>query len=184
MRRDSSTNVLGLLAIAFYAIHGMHHLTRGFPANLLWCCHLGALLVGLGLLSRRPTIHGVGLCWLAVGTPMWLIGLALGGNFVPTSLLTHLGGLAIGLWGARRLGMPRGVWWKAAAGMVLLHFVTRPFNPAGKNVNFAGGVWNGLEGWIPSAQVFLVLVLILCSAFFLLLERALPVRPSVGPNRS
>ena len=173
MREKITLNVLGVLALAFYAIHGAHHLTRGFPANLLWCCHLGAVLVGLGLLSRRATLNGVGLCWLGVGTPLWLIGLPLGGTFVATSLLTHLGGLAIAVWGARRLGMPRGVWWKAAVGMVLLHFVTRPFNPADKNVNLAGGIWSGLEGWFPSHLVFLVTALVVCAGAFLLLERLL-----------
>jgi hypothetical protein len=184
VRHESITNVLGVLAIAFYATHGTYHLTRGFPENLLWCCHLGALLVGLGLLSRRATLNGVGLCWLAIGTPLWLIGLACGGTFVATSVLTHLGGLAIGVWGARRLGMPRGVWWKAAVGMVLLHLLTRPVNPPGKNINFAGDTWTGFEEWIPSHFVFLVLVLAGCSGVFLVLERVLGpgAEASTGPT--
>ena len=173
MRYESTTNMLGVLAIAFYATHGTYHLIHAFPENLLWFCHLGALLVGLGLLSRRAALNGVGTCWLAIGTPLWLIGLACGGTFVPTSLLTHLGGLTIGLWGTRRLGIPRGVWWKAAAGMVPLHLLTRPLNPPGKNINFAGDTWTGLEQWIPSHLLFLVMALAVCTGVFLVLQRVL-----------
>lgn len=184
MRQESTINVLGVLAIAFYATHGTYHLAHDFPENLLWCCHLGALLVGLGLLSRRAALNGVGTCWLAVGTPLWLIGLSCGGTFVATSMLTHLGGLSIGLWGARRLGMPRGVWWRATVGMVLLHLLTRAFNPPGKNINFAGGIWKGFEGWFPSDPVFLVLLLVTCAGLFLLLERTIGHRPGGGIDRT
>ena len=82
----------------------------------------------------------------------------------------------------RRMGFPAGVWWKAAAGMVLLHVATRPLNPPGKNVNFATGVWRGLEPWFFTHPAFLLAVLGVCAVAFALLERALrrPAKPE-GP---
>ena len=166
--------MLGLFGIACYLGHAVHQLLFDFPLNLIWYCHLGALISGLGLLVRSPAINGLGLCWLAVGTPTWLIGLLLGiTRFLPTSPLTHLGGLAVAFWGARRLGMPAGVWWKAATAMVALYLVTSPFNPPGKHVNFTGGLALGVEDWFSSYPVFLLTMLAVCAGAFWLLERNL-----------
>jgi hypothetical protein len=42
---------LGLAALGCYAIHAGFHVINGRPEEVLWMCHLGAALVGVGLLS-------------------------------------------------------------------------------------------------------------------------------------
>ena len=167
------TRELGLLAIGFYGVHGAYHWFYGFPENLFWICHVGALVVGLRLLLGSAKLNGVGLLCLAFGTPLWLVGLAGGGTFVPTSILTHVGGLTIGLWGVTRLGLARGIWWKALVGVVVLHALSRWTTPADKNVNLARGVWKGFERYFPSDAVFLALVFVACAALFFGLEMLL-----------
>ena len=164
---------MGSVAILFYAVHGVYHWQQGVPENMLWACHMGALLVGLGLLLDSANLNGVGSLWLSVGTGMWLVGLTMDVPFLPTSMLTHVGGLAIGLWGVRRLGLPRGVAWKALAGLALLHLISRSLNPPGKNINMAREVASGLEGWFPSHALFLLAIGAFCAAAFVLLETAL-----------
>src|SRR5262249_47931746 len=111
---------LGCLALVCYAVHAGFHLYHGRPEDLLWACHIGAAVVGLGLILSSATLNGVGVLLLCMGTPLWLLDLAGGGEFYPTSCFTHLGGLAIGIYGLHRLGMARGTWWKASITLVAL----------------------------------------------------------------
>ncbi len=137
MTHRGKTRALGSVAILFYALHGTYHWQQGVPENMLWACHLGALLVGFGLLLDSANLNGVGFLWLAIGTCLWLVGLRMDVPFLPTSTLTHVGGLAIGLWGTRRLGMPGGVAWKALVALGLLHLISRFLHPPGMNINLA-----------------------------------------------
>src|SRR5437867_6986025 len=94
----------GFAALGCYAIHAGFHIINGRPEEALWMCHLAAGLVGVGLLSSSPATSGIGTLFLCVGTPLWFMYLAGGGRFYPTSFFPHVGGLAIGLYSAFRLG--------------------------------------------------------------------------------
>lgn len=78
---------LGVLALSFSAVHGGYHLLQGRPHDVLWICTLAPALVGVGLLGAGPGWVGVGVLWLLVGLPLWLLDLVGGGEFLPTSLL-------------------------------------------------------------------------------------------------
>lgn len=168
-----TNRLAGACAIAFFLIHGVWHALYGFMGNLLWACHLGALLVGLGLLFSSAGLNAAGVLWLSTGTPLWFGGLFAGATLFPTSVLTHVGGLAIGLYGVQRLGFPRGVWWKTLAGLAVLHVASRWMTPEDKNVNAAMGIWNGLDRYLPSHELFLAAVAVACAALFFGLERGL-----------
>jgi len=169
----TTTAKFGVAALVCYAIHAAFHLVHGRPEELLWACHLGAALVGAGLLSSSPTINGIGLLFLCMGTPIWLMDLAGGGEFYPTSCFTHLGGLAIGLYGARRLGLPSGTWWKAVTALITLILVCRLVTPQRANVNVAFAIYAGLEKVFPSHLVYLVIMMGAAAGYFLVLEWAL-----------
>jgi len=126
---------LGLLGMLFYAGHAGRRALLGHPEHLLWMCHVGALLVATGLLAQVAGINAIGTQWLMAGVPLWLADLARGSEFFPTTLLTHVGGLLLGLVGLRTLGLPHGVWWKSAAALVLLAALSRVVTPAVDDVN-------------------------------------------------
>ena len=160
----------GALACAFYAIHGSFHLTRGHPEELLWACHLGALWVGIGLLIRRPAFHAIGFLWLCVGSVLWGVYLASGGEFIPTSLLTHVGGLVVGGLAVLFLGLPRHSWWRAILAFLVLQQLCRFATPAHANINLAHSVWPGWETIFPSYLGYQVFLLAVGSASFALVE--------------
>lgn len=161
---------LGLLAIGFYAVVAINHFYRGHPEEALWACHLGALIVGVGMLLPSPTWTAIGVTWLLVGVPLWVMDLALGGEFLWPSPLTHLGGLAIGIFGLRRMGMPTQVWWKALLALAALQQLCRWITPASTNVNVAFSVYAGLERWFPSYRLYLVFLLVTIGLVFFLTE--------------
>ncbi|MDZ4860482.1 MAG: hypothetical protein SGI88_16015 [Candidatus Hydrogenedentes bacterium] len=165
--------LLGAIALSFYAIHASYHVFHGKPENSLWACHLGAAIVGVGFLISSPTTSGIGTLFLAMGTPLWLLDLAAGAEFFPTSCLTHVGGLVIGLYGATRLGVPRGVWWKALITLAVLIGLSRLLTPASANVNVAFAVQRGCESFFHSHATFLAIIMFLAGGFFFIIEHAL-----------
>ena len=150
---------LGVAAVSFYAVHAGQYLLRRQPENVLWICHLGALGVGVGLLLRQANIVAVGTLWLLVGLPLWLTDLRSGGEFIPTSLLTHVGGLVAGLVGLRQLGLPRGLWWKAVAASVPVLIVSRLLTPPSANINLSHRVHPGSESLFPSHPLYIATLL-------------------------
>jgi hypothetical protein len=163
----------GSAAVIFFLAHAATWLLRGAPANLLWACHLGCLLAGIAILADCPAVNAVGVHWLALGNILWCINLAGGGEFIFTSQLTHLGGLLIGLWYARRAGFPKGSWLQALAGIAALHVLSGFVTPARENINLAFRVFEGWEKIFPDFQVYRLFLLAAAAALFYALERVL-----------
>lgn len=130
----------------------------GHPEDACWACHLGTLLVGAGFLLRAPRANAIGFHWLVIGTGCWILDLASGGEFLPTSMLTHGGGLALAILGLRAFGLPSGAWWQAMAAFVALQLATRWATPPEANVNVAFRVWSGWEQRFPSYPSYVVML--------------------------
>ena len=150
---------LGVLALIFYAIHAAVHLHRGQPYHALWACHVAALLVGFGLLLRNATLNAIGLLWSAFGLSLWLLDIATGGEFIPTSTLTHAGAFALGLYGVRVLGTPRRLALKTVAAFVALCVLCRLVTPPELNVNLAFRVADGWTPYFPSYPLYVAMLL-------------------------
>jgi hypothetical protein len=164
---------LGLLALAFYAIHCACHIWQRHPENVLWSCHLAAAAVGVGLLAGWTTVLGIGVIWLAVGVPLWLIDVCTGGEFNPTSVLTHVGGLVVGLAGVWRMGLPSGVWWKALLALAVLQQLCRWLTPPEANVNVAFSVYPWMEPYFSSYPRYYVAMVVVFAPLYFLAEYAL-----------
>src|SRR4051812_34262526 len=141
---------LGLLALTFFATHAGFHLWHGRPEDLLWSCHVGTATVGISLLCGSAGGNAVGVLFLLIGVPLWLLDVATGGELTPTSVPTHLGGLAIGLIGVYRLGLPQNSWWKGLLALVALLLFCRCATPESANVNVVFRVQPGWESRFPS----------------------------------
>ena len=177
-------SALGAAAVCFYAAHAGQYVVRRQPEHALWICHLGALLVGIGFLTRQSALNAVGTLWLIVGLPLWLYDLTAGGEFVPTSVLTHVGGLVIGLIGARRLGVPRGLWWKVVLGMVPVCAASRWLTPPSSNVNLAHHVYPGFESAFSSHALYAAVLIALfvgAALIFQVVARRLGCKPPESP---
>lgn len=164
---------LGTLAYLFYGIHGAYHVLVGHPENLLWACHVGALLVGTGLIWGSPAVNAIGFLWLMAGIPLWLVDVSTGGEFLPTSVAPHFGGLLIGAYGLKELGMPKNVWWKSLVGLLVLQQISRWVTPKEYNVNLAFGVWAGWEDVFPSYLSYMLLLFSVAAVVFLSTELVL-----------
>jgi len=164
---------LGCLALACYAIHVGFHLYRGRHADALWGCHVASLLIAAGAFSARATPAAIGVLWLCFGNPIWILDLATGGELLPTSLFTHVGGFIIGVLVLKRLGVPRHAWWRATLAFLGLLGVTRLLTPRAANVNLAFAVAPGWERTFPSYPLYLLLLVSVGAVTFLVAELGL-----------
>ena len=173
--------LLGVLPLVFYALHTVKHVHAGDPGNMLWACHLSNLLIGAGLLANWRAGVAAGLLWLSVGVPLWIGWLTGGGDFSITSALTHVGGVAVGVWAIRRMSWPRGVWWKAWLAIPLLQLICRLTTPSELNVNIAHKVWEGWEQTFPSYPLYLALLLGATATIFVVVEQGFRRLPFLQP---
>ncbi len=169
---DRTRIVAGALALLFFTIHAAALILNGEPYHLLWTCHSGCLILGVGLLASRPWLASVGLLWVLLGLPMWVIGLFTDRSYLLTSSLTHLGGPLVGIIGIRSLPLPRGSWLVASAALLLLWIVTRVATPPAANVNLAFRVWKGWDRVFPSHVTYSLFLYAAATGLFFLFETA------------
>ena len=168
----SRYRLVGVLPLIFFGLHTAYHVGKGDPENMLWGCHLSNLLIGVGLLTSRPAVLAVGLLWLSVGVPLW-IGLLIGtpDEFSITSMLTHVGGAAVGIWAMRQVSWSRGTWWKAWLAILLLQLICHYTTSPEANVNISHDVWKGWEKTFPSYPVYLIMLLSITAMIFAVVEQ-------------
>jgi hypothetical protein len=159
--RDRAHIILGISAIMFFTVHGLYIIFMKSESwgNLLWTCHLGTVLIGIGCIARIATLNAAGLLWLVLGDFMWILYLTGGGELYLTSPLTHVGGLIIGILGARILGIPRFSWIVALVLMAGVQQACRWVTTESDNINLAFKVHEGWETMFPDYTWYVLLLL-------------------------
>ncbi|MCP4133722.1 MAG: hypothetical protein GY754_22325 [bacterium] len=160
----------GISAIVFYGIHAGYLIMNSQAYHVLWICHLGCLLVGIGVLTQNRYVNAIGFMWLVFGVPIWGINIAATGKFMTTSTLTHCGGIIIGLGGIGGSGMLRRSWILAVLGMIGMGVLCRIITPAEANVNLAFAVWQGWEKYFPSHFWFVLMLILDSLILFYIIE--------------
>lgn len=181
----ASTARFGWSCVGCFAAHASVQAWIGIPHNLLWICHIACLMTGVGLLLRSAALAQAGLLLLVLGNPMWIGSLLTGGEFYPTSVLTHLGGLVFGWCGLRSM-MPKlpSVHWTAAVAstrkasrrlaastaswrqgwlfavtiVAILLVISRGATPPELNVNLVFAPWCSLPDWLESDEWYVAML--------------------------
>lgn len=162
--------ILGFTAIFFYVLHGLNWIIRGVPSNLLWACNLASFVVGLGIILKKPKINSVGVLILLMGNIFWFLYLLGGGGFEFTSLLTHIGGLLIGLIGVYRMQFSKFSWFRAVFFLAIIQIISRFITPEFENVNLAFRIHEGWEKIFPSYFVYEIYLFAQACVLFFIFE--------------
>ena len=136
----------GLVPLAFVTLHFYQQLNYGNPWNLLWWCHAANIVLAAGLLFAAAGLVRISVIWLSLGLPLWVYESIELGELNPTSCLTHLGGLALGLFLLSRLrAAPRAGLHAFLLG-IAVQLLSGWLTPAELNVNVSHGIRPGWEG--------------------------------------
>jgi hypothetical protein len=175
---------LGALPLIFFAARAVEYVwIARTPEQILWCCHISNLLLGLGILFHHRRSVRIAALWILVGLPPWALDMVVTGLITPVSLLSHLGGAAIALVALRRVGVTGRDWLPALLYFLVLQQLTRQLTVPGPltNVNvahFAYGPWKDL---ITTYWLYIIVNSTLAALLLLILERLLrtifPERP-------
>jgi hypothetical protein len=155
---------LGAIAILFSLAHAAEILARASAQNLLWSCNVASAVSAVGLALGSATANAAGGLLLVAGVPLWILDLAGGGAFYPTSLLTHVGVTGLSLAGMRRLGAPRLAWPAAVAVLAAATTAAALVSSPAENVNVAVVSPPGWERFPSHGAYMLWLGTTLCAA--------------------
>ncbi len=162
---------LGALGIAGFVVHAAFHVRRGRASEVLWACHVGALLAAIGALSHSGWLVAVGACWLSYGVPLWIADVASGGELLVTSLGTHLVGPVVAVLALRELGWPAGAWAAAWLGSLALLALSRAITSPAANVNLVFRVAEGWERRFRRHRLYLAGLWLASGAVYFVVER-------------
>jgi hypothetical protein len=161
---------LGLLSILFYISHSLSWIIKGVPANLLWTCHLASFFIGISLIFNFSLLNSISVQWLGIGNIIWIIYLFGGGDFEPTSGLTHWGGLIIGLIGINKMGIKKYSSLYALSLMFIFQQLTKYITPEKENINLAFYIPEGWEKYFSSYILYELYLGAVCLGSFLMIE--------------
>src|ERR1043166_8895936 len=102
--------LLGIVPLLFFLGQGIHYWRIHELGHMLWMCNIGNLLFAAGLFLDNRRLMRVAIIWTIPGLIIWFVYVVLAWGVFFTSTLAHVGGLVVGLFVLRRIGMDRRSW--------------------------------------------------------------------------
>lgn len=165
---------LGWLPIVFFLAHLGDTVQHGWASDNLWACNVANLVLGVGMLARRPSLVRGATLWIVAGFPFWLRELWIApDSILPTSYPTHLGTLPLALW-AYRPG--RSVWLQALLSFVILQELCRLVADPASNVNVAFSMRDGWDRVFASYFQYWLFTTLVAGATLALVQAVLDSR--------
>lgn len=164
----------GLLPIAFFAAYTAVAVMQGRGWDALWICHVANIVLGIGILVRRPLLVRAAVLLIVPGVPLWIYDVMVAGHVEAVSVVSHLGGLAIGIPALVRLSSERRAWPVAFGVFLAAQLAARLFTPPALNVNLAHGVYPGWDRWFASHEVYWAFLATVAAALLWILDRLIP----------
>lgn len=150
--------LLGFLPLTFFLAQAIHYWHIDQLGHMLWMCNIGNLLLAIGLFLDKSVLIRVAAIWMVPGLFVWSIyvpptwGVFLTGNFemeqlfgVVSSTLAHLGGLSVGIFVLRQVGMDGRAWIYAFIWYFVMQLFSRLLTPPEMNVNLSHRIQEGFE---------------------------------------
>lgn len=137
---------MGLVPLGLFAAYAAVAAERRTPAEALWMCHVANLLMAIGVFARSPRLIGVAFLWIVVGIPLWALDVWQSDDTPIVSFVSHLGGLAFGMYAVSRVPLSSNPWLVALAAFIVLQQACRWWTPEALNVNVAHAEYPGWQG--------------------------------------
>ena len=136
---------LGLLPLIFFIAQTIHYWPTNELGNMLWMCNLGNLILAAGLFLDKATLVRLSSIWMVPGLIIWFLYVVLPWGVFPSSVLAHVGGLAVSMIALKWYRMDRNAWRYAFGWYLGVQLLSRFVTAAALNVNLAHAVATGWE---------------------------------------
>ena len=137
--------LVALFPLSFFLAQAAHYWRINELGHMLWMCNIGNLVLAIGIFLNNALLIRVAVIWMFPGLAVWLAYVALSWGMFLSSTLAHVGGLIVGIFAIRRVGMDRNGWPYALGWYLLIQFLSRVLTPANLNVNVAHHVDPGWQ---------------------------------------
>jgi len=172
--------MIGILPLMFFLAQAVHYWRIREFGHVLWMCNIGNLLLAIGLFWCNRRLMRIAIIWTIPGLFVWFLYVVLAWGVFFTSTLAHVGGLIVGMFVLRQIGMARGTWLFAFGWYLIVQLLSRVFTAAELNVNLAHRIQSGWEQRFGSYWEFwLVLTVVIAITLWvveILLRNIWPVR--------
>ena len=145
---------LGLLPLIFFFAQAEHYWRTNELGHMLWMCNIGNLILALGLFFDKSALVRVAAIWTVPGLVVWFLYVVLPWGVFLSSILAHLGGLAVAMLALKRYRMDRSAWRHAFGWYLAIQLISRFITPKEFNVNLAHTVASGWERTFQSYWTF------------------------------
>jgi len=156
--------LLGVLPLLFFFGQGAHYWRISELGNMFWMCNINLLVLALGLFFDQPLLVRVAAIWTIPGIFMWFFFYVVTWGVFLSSILVHVGGLAVAAIALRTYRMDRRSWRYAFGWFLIVQFVSRFATASQLNVNVAHAIQPGWERTFPSFWMFWLTLIIVTVA--------------------
>ena len=156
--------LLGLLPLLFFFSQVAHYWPIHQLGNMLWMCNIGALVLALGLFFEKPLLVRVAAIWTVPGIFTWFFFYVLPWGVFLSSLLVHVGGIAIAAIALKTYRMDPSSWVYAFGWTLVMQFLSRFLTAPDLNVNLAHAIQPGWERTFGSYWTFWLVLTIVTAA--------------------
>jgi len=173
-KSDLRFRLLGILPLIFFFAQAIHYWRINELGTMLWMCNTGNLVLALGMFFKKPVLIRIAVIWQVPGLLVWIVYVLLPWGIFLSSVLAHVGGLAVGLVALREVRMDRYAWVYALGWYFVMQLLSRLFTPVVLNVNLAHAVQTGWEQsfssywkfWLVLAMIAILQLMLINLAFY------------------
>jgi hypothetical protein len=137
--------LLGMLPLFFFVTQVVHYWRINQLGQLMWMCNIGNLLLALGLFLEQPVVVRLAAIWTIPGLVIWFLYVVLVWEVFPSSVLAHVGGLAVAIIALSQYGMDRIAWRWAFGWYLVVQLLSRFITAPELNINLAHAIQPGWD---------------------------------------
>ena len=156
--------LLGLLPLVFFLAQANHYWRTNELGHMLWMCNIGNLLLAIGLFLEKPVVVRLAAIWTIPGLVVWFLYVVLPWGLFVSSILAHVGGLAVAMIALRHYRMDRTAWLWAFGWYLVVQLLSGVVTPANLNVNLAHAMPSGWEQTFGSYWTFWITLTVVTAA--------------------
>ena len=146
--------LLGIINLIFFLTKLISDIKRGKGGDSLWICHASNLVLSLGLMLGNSTLIRLAVLCIIPGSLFWIREMIRTKEVLTTSILSHLSGIAIGVYAISKIGISNYAWVHSLAWYLLLQQLCRFYTPFELNVNLAHKIYEGWEMFFKDYKVY------------------------------